>query len=237
MTDLPPKFDHVARVYRWAEYLALGPTLQRVRLQYLSYLPRTGHALILGDGDGRFTARLLRHSPRLQVTAIDSSPAMLRLLTNRCQWASNRLNTHLHDLRDLEPLLLTLPASDLIVTHFVLDCLTKTDTAILAQTLHRHAAPGAWWLVSDFAIPTRQPMRLLGAVYIRLLYFAFRLLTGLNVQHLPPITSTLAAAGWRSRTRHTRLGGLLFSALYETSSPGFGNAHATAPTAPSSTQT
>ena len=45
---LTPNFDRVARGYRWAEYLALGPLLERTRTRHLDALPGAGQALVLG---------------------------------------------------------------------------------------------------------------------------------------------------------------------------------------------
>ena len=68
-----PNFDRVARLYRWAEYLLLGPLLARTRKHFLPQLTSATHALVLGDGDGRFLAHLLHHAPKL--TPSPSTPA------------------------------------------------------------------------------------------------------------------------------------------------------------------
>jgi SAM-dependent methyltransferase len=87
-----PNFDSLARPYRWMEYLTFGSALQRCRTHFLPQLsgrcPALGTALILGDGDGRFLARLLAANPHLSVDAVDTSAAMLRQLTRRAAAAS-----------------------------------------------------------------------------------------------------------------------------------------------------
>src|SRR6185437_1080687 len=57
-----PKFDRLARVYRWMEWLSFGPYLSRCRRAFLPQLRDARRALVLGDGDGRFTAALLRRN-------------------------------------------------------------------------------------------------------------------------------------------------------------------------------
>ena len=83
MAARPANFDHIARPYRWLEYLTFGPYLERCRFHFLDQLKRHRRALILGDGDGRFTARLLATNPQISVDAVDSSAAMLNLLSER----------------------------------------------------------------------------------------------------------------------------------------------------------
>lgn len=207
-------FDRVARLYRWAEYLFLGPLLTRTRNHFLPQLTAARHALVLGDGDGRFLARLLRQEPHLEAIAVDTSVTMLELLRRRCAFAGTRLDVLQASATSL-PQALDLSQTDLIVTHFFLDCLTDVELTQLAQGLASAVPQGCRWVVSDFSIPQRQPWRSLGRVYIRLLYFAFRVLTGLRPQTLPHIQAALQAAGFHSISRAKHLRGLLYSELWE----------------------
>jgi SAM-dependent methyltransferase len=207
----PPNFDTVARIYRFAEYLALGPLLQRARTHFLPELPPRHQALLLGDGDGRFLARLLPHRPHLSALAVDTSAAMLRLLRHRCQ-------PYIQRVRTLQASALTVtpsPGTDLIVTHFFLDCLTQPELLTLAQTIAANTAPGTLWLLSDFAIPPTAILRPLAALYIRSLYLAFRILTGLRVTHLPDPQSALASVGFTRIARHEFLCGLIYTEIWQ----------------------
>jgi SAM-dependent methyltransferase len=207
----PPNFDRVARIYRFAEYLALGPLLQRTRTHFLADLPPRHQALLLGDGDGRFLARLLHHRPHLSALAVDTSAAMLRLLRHRCQPYIQRVRT----LQASDLTITPLPDTDLIVTHFFLDCLTQPELQTLAQNLAANTAPGTLWLLSDFAVPATPILRPLAALYIRSLYLAFRILTNLRVTHLPDPQSALSAAGFTRIARHEFLCGLLYTEIWQ----------------------
>jgi hypothetical protein len=211
----PQNFDRIARLYRWAEYAALGPFLQRARTHFLPELNdrrnALRNALILGDGDGRFLAALLHQNPNLQATAIDASAQMLTLLTQRCAFATSRLTTHQANLETFTPT--TTP--DLITTHFVLDCLDQPAVNHLATTLAAHTKPGTLWLLSDFGLPTRPLARTIARAYIRALYLTFRLLTNLQTQHLPDHTTALTRAGFTRIAHHQHLKGLLFTELWQ----------------------
>ena len=207
----PPNFDPVARIYRFAEYLALGPLLQRTRTHFLPQLPPCHQALLLGDGDGRFLARLLAQQPDLQATAVDTSATMLHLLRRRCRPHADRLRTHQASALAITPA----PETDLIVTHFFLDCLTQPEIQTLAHQLAAHTAPGTLWLVSDFAIPEVPILKPLATLYIRLLYLAFRVLTNLRVTHLPDPATALSAAGFARIARRELLHGLLYTEIWQ----------------------
>jgi len=206
-----PNFDHVARIYRFAEYLSLGPLLQRTRTHFLPHLPRRRLVLLLGDGDGRFLARLLAHRPHLGALAVDTSATMLHLLRRRCEPYAPRVRTLQASALTITPA----PETDLIVTHFFLDCLTQPEVDALTHHLAAHTAPDTLWLLSDFAVPPTPILRPLAALYIRFLYLAFRVLTGLRVTHLPDPQSALASAGFTRLARHELLCGLLYTEIWQ----------------------
>lgn len=207
-------FDLIARPYRTLEYLTLGRTLEHTRLYYLPHLLTARNALVLGDGDGRFLARLLAANPTVQATAIDLSAEMLRLLRERCAPYAGRLQTRQTNALDFTP-----PEGaryDLVVTHFFLDCLSQPEVEQLIRKIVPSLTSDALWIVSDFRIPAglmRWPARLL----VRSLYLAFRILTGLRTSHLPDHTSALQAAGFHRIEQTPFLFGVLTTEIWQRS--------------------
>jgi SAM-dependent methyltransferase len=205
-----PNFNAIARPYRWLEYLTLGRALERAREHFLPHLQSSNRALILGDGDGRFTARLLAFNPSIEIEAVDISAAMLTLLRRRAGPHQGRLTTHHTSAHTYIP---TSPP-DLIVTHFFLDCLTQPELDTLAIRLAAALPPHGQWLLSDFRIPPGL-MRLPAQLLVRALYLGFRILTGLRVRQLPDHTSALQQAGLTRVAHHHALFGLLTSELWQ----------------------
>lgn len=215
MRPAPPNFDKIAHPYRWLEYLTLGKALENCRLHFLPQLLDRRRALILGDGDGRFLAQLLKHNPGLRADAVDSSAVMLQLLRQRCEATSpntdSRLCTYHQDA-------LSFPLKnsyDLIVTHFCLDCFTRAELDSLIGRIGPRLAPNALWLISEFRVPSG-PMRLPAQLLIRSLYLAFRLLTGLRTTRLPDHATPLKKSGLTRISHQHRLAGLLTSELWQT---------------------
>ena len=211
----PPNFNHLAPIYRWLEYLTFGPTLQRCRTHFLPQLTHCQNALVLGDGDGRFTAALLQANPTIHITAVDASPSMLRTLKQASATHGDRLTTHIADLRVWTPYMANTAPYDLVATHFFLDCLSTEEIAALVSRLAPSLAPSALWLVSEFAIPPTLFGRLVAAPLVSLLYRAFQLLTGLRQRKLPTHSQVLADARWFCSARQTHLRGLLVSEIWQ----------------------
>jgi SAM-dependent methyltransferase len=214
MSSTDPNFNLIARPYRWLEYLTLGTALENCRNHYLPQLHNRDHALVLGDGDGRFLAELLKQNQHLRADAVDISATMLELLSKRCEAATpntaNRLRTHHANA-------LTLPLEgpyDLVVTHFFLDCLTQPDLNALITRIVPTLIPGSLWLVSDFRIPP-ELMRLPARLLVRTLYLAFHVLTGLHTTRLPDHVTPLTQAGFTRISAQHRLAGLLTTELWQ----------------------
>jgi len=207
-----PDFDRLAKPYRWLEYATFGPFLWRCRVRFLAEMQTCRSALLLGDGDGRFTAALLRANPQVRVHAVDGSPGMIGTLENAARANASRLTAEVADLRAWSPG--HAATYDLIVSHFFLDCLTSSEVAGLALRLAGSAAPGARWVISDFAVPSTRFGRLVARPIVAALYLAFRWLTSLRVRSLPGHAWALAAAGWSLEAEDTLLDGLLVSQLW-----------------------
>lgn len=220
MTETPsaaptpaPNFDRLAYFYRWMEFFTFGPFLHRCRCAFLGDLTSRRRALILGDGDGRFTAELVRANPTVQIDAVDASPAMLNALRRRAGPHAARIHAHCADARSWQH---TAPPYDLIVTHFFLDCLTTEEIRSMAGQIRTAISPSARWIVSEFAIPRGWFGQFFCKPLIWLLYRAFHLLTGLKVRSLPDHCAALREAGFALDHRQARLNGLLVSETWKT---------------------
>jgi SAM-dependent methyltransferase len=209
-----PNFDRLAGVYRWMEALSFGPWLWRCRCAFLGEMKGRKRALVLGDGDGRFTARLLRENPVVEIDAVDISRAMLEGLVRRAGVSGPRVRAQVADLRSWSPELSARCDGrdyDLVVTHFFLDCLTTAEVESLAARVRPLLADGAVWVVSEFAVPAGWFGRLVARPVVGFLYRTFGWMTGLRVRELPDHASALERSGFRLLRRTRWLRGLLVS--------------------------
>jgi len=213
-TAKAPNFDRIARAYRWMEWLSFGPWLWKCRAAFLAQIcnAQPQRALVIGDGDGRFTARLLAESCCTSVDAIDLSQAMLAEMRCNAGGNASRIRMQCADARTWE---CDAPGYDLIVTHFLLDCLTQGEVNELAIRLRRYVSPEALWVISEFAIPQSRFGMLVARPLIISLYKAFRVLTGLEVCRLPDHKRALDEAGFMRVCERQALGGLLISELWK----------------------
>ena len=217
MSDASPNFDRLAKPYRWLEYASFGRMLEHCRYHFLPACATARRAPILGDGDGRFTQRLLQTNLHAEIDAVDVSARMLQALHQRAGTvsaeAAQRVHTVQTDIRNFTP---ELQEYDLVVSHFFLDCLTLEEIHALIERIQPSLAPNARWLISDFSIPAQGWMRLPAQLLVRSLYIAFDWLTQLRIQKLPPYAEALTQHCFICLEQKTLLHGLLTTELWQT---------------------
>lgn len=205
-----PNFDTLAPHYRWIEKATFGSLLQWCRTALLPEMLAVRHALVLGDGNGRFLAELLAANPSVTVDAIDISPAMVELARHRVG-ETGRVRFLITDARS-KPFA---PASyDLIVTNFFLDCFPENDLDRLIARLAAALEPGGRWIVGDFRIPTHGWRRLVGRAALAAMYAFFRFTTGLPARRLVDPDPWLRRCGLALAREESRLSGFLSARLW-----------------------
>lgn len=184
--------DPIARWYRWMEYGAFGGALRRRREAFLFELGNPQRVLVLGDGDGRFLQSFAALYPEARIDAVDVSEKMIELARAR----ADRVAYHLADAREF----IFDTEYDLAVAHFFFDCFEEEELSAMLKRIHTKS-----WLISEFR-NTRWSWPVL-----RVLYFFFRVMTGLGTRSLPDHSAILERLGFRVEKEQRALGGLLAS--------------------------
>ena len=214
MTPPRPNFDRLAPAYRALERLTFGGLLHWCRTAHLGRLRGCRRALVLGDGDGRFLADLVRANSRIEVDSLDISPAMLELARRRVAGipgAAGRVRFTLADARS-DPL----PGDgyDLVVTNFFLDCFRPDDLAAIVRRASVACAPGAAWVDGDFREPPSGWERGAAKLLLAGMYGFFRIATRLPAGRLTDPAPLLAAEGFALAEEASRLRGFLSARLW-----------------------
>ena len=204
--------DPLAASYRWLEYAAFGHSLEHARFDYLAHAAAARRILILGEGDGRFLARLLHKNARAQISVVESSTRMIDLARLRVPVKErSRVDFHPIDAA-AEPL----PNGefDLAVSHFFFDILTPCAVRAVIDKANAQLCPGAHWLVSEFQVPAGALRGLHARVWLSAMYAFFAATTALQASSLPPYRDALERHGWSEVERRERRFGLIRSQVW-----------------------
>jgi len=202
--------DPIARWYRWLEYIGFGRALERRRNAFLNDVSDARRVLLLGEGDGRFLARLVPAIFRRPGAAID----YLDLRNRMREIARTRAGQQVHYVQGNA---LTIPLRDaeydLIVTHFFLDCFNQSNAEALVSKIAAASKPDARWLISEFRDRNRWTHLTIAALYL-----FFRITTGLETRRLIDHHPLLRQNGFMLEKSESARAGLLVSELWQKTS-------------------
>ena len=202
--------DPLASVYRWIEYAAFGSRLERHRFHFLKSAVGSKKALLLGDGDGRFLAALLKANAEVRVDSLELSAKMIAVAKRRVRNQA-RVQWMQGDARNI-----SFPNDqyDLIVTNFFLDCFSSDDVQALARRIRAAATPGARWIISEFRQPTKGWQAWHAKLWLRAMYLFFSAATRLKTRQLPDYREAIAAQGFGLLNEKVSVAGLIGSELW-----------------------
>jgi len=204
--------DPIAGSYRWLEYAAFGRALERARFDFLSHAAEARRVLILGEGDGRFLARLLRSNRHVSVAVIETSGRMIDLALRRVP-SGERSRVEFHQIDAVAGCLPEGPF-DFAVTHFFLDILDCHDAEAVIRKVSTALTPSGGWLVSEFQEPHGTLRRLHARLWLRAMYGFFSAATGLDVSKLPPYQDLLTRSAFYEIDYRERRFGLIRSQIW-----------------------
>jgi len=202
----------IARAYRWIEYAAFGPALERSRFLYLDHLHNARRVLVLGEGDGRMMERMLVAAPDATFDIVELSAAMIARARERVG-ESSRVRFICGDAREFD----ITPGYDAVVACFFFDCLGEGDARKLIHRIAGAMNHGVW-LISEFAVPDAGWRRCHARMWIDTMYAFFRTSTGLQVRALPPLDKLFAECGLQRTAKTSARWGLIVSEVWQ--SPG-----------------
>jgi ubiquinone/menaquinone biosynthesis C-methylase UbiE len=206
-------FHLLAPHYRWMEAVLAGRALQRCRTAFLDHhAPR--HALLVGEGNGRFLEALPTRHPTTRITVVDSCRAMLETAEKRI--SRRGIETSRIDwIEAVIPEWQPPPAAfDMVVANFFLDCFDEDTLPAVARTLAAASAPRARLLVADFATPPRGPARWRARILLATMYAFFRATTRIRASRLVDPEDALRGAGFTPVARRGFQAGFLVASLW-----------------------
>lgn len=213
LSDPVRGYDRLARWYWLLEKPVFRNDLQWARVALLPELPPVDRILMLGDGDGRLVAEVLRRQPHAHVTSVEQSPEMLRLQRRQVTQlnAEDRVRLVCQDARAWSACGETF---DCVIAPFFLDCFSEAELKCHLPQWMGLVEPGGWFYHVDFVLPAAGWRRLRATFWSTVMHQFFRWQTGLTVRELVPVEAFFDGADWLVHRTQTLNHGFLQSRLY-----------------------
>ncbi|MEM9367340.1 MAG: class I SAM-dependent methyltransferase [Planctomycetota bacterium] len=221
MPDPLRGYDRLAMPYRAIEWAVFGNRLDDARQALLDSLTSLTDSsppqrvLVLGDGNGRLLAQLIRRLPEARFISVDQSPSMLKQQmartgdqAHRVRFVASRIDRDF----DWSRAHLKLDEVELVVAAFFFDCFCREELRTIAQALVASLRPHAriYWV--DFLEPARPSLttRMIRRSMLRF----FRLAAQHPNMHLVDVGRVLTEAGCPVEQQWSDREGFLHAAIH-----------------------
>jgi len=143
-------YDSVAPFYVLLEKLSFGDELNIARRAFIETVLHAKSTLLIGEGNGRFLGDCLKSKAGGAITILDSSRKMLDHIARRIK--KTRHNTELEMICDelLNWQSETIPAFDVVVTHFFLDLFRPLTQRRVIEKITRISKSDTAWINVDY---------------------------------------------------------------------------------------
>ena len=199
-------FDAVAWYYDRLARIVFGKSICRSQTCFLSTLSSTSNILVLGGGTGWWLKEFLQKKPGCRILYVDASPAMLNL-AKKAVGDDKRITFRLGTENSIKEV----HEFDAVITFFFLDLFSHEKLRDVIAGIKIALKPNARWLVSDFINTTWWH-----ACILSVMYFFFRISTGLQNKSLPDWTGLLLESNLRVLEHKMFFGNFIKSGLYQT---------------------
>lgn len=209
-------FDFIAPYYDFCSNLIFGKSLLRAQYRYFKSIETADSVLILGGGTGELLLPLSKYIQFEHLTYLDISPRMISLAVQHGGSLRIDAENKIEFIAGSTELLPENKRYSLIITPFVLDCLSKESLAKVMIQLDHHLKPGGIWLFSDFNVSKDNGRSsVLNHAMIKFLYLVFNLFCHLGIWQLPHFNEAFRKLGYTTLQESHSLGGLLVSRAYQ----------------------
>jgi ubiquinone/menaquinone biosynthesis C-methylase UbiE len=203
----------VAWIYPTLERVAFGRKLEDARNAFFDSVVCRKRLLLIGEGNGRFLAKCVRHKIGGSITVVDLSGKMLSLVRSRVKRIEVQTALELvhSDFREWQGVG---QQFDAVVTHFFLDLFLPDSQRTVIEKITALSRPKTIWVNIDFRPTLASP---LNRCVDWLQYRFDRLISGVEADHHYDPAPLIRAAGWLSRQERTYCDGAVIAELFEPS--------------------
>ncbi|WP_172665833.1 class I SAM-dependent methyltransferase [Flammeovirga sp. OC4] len=147
------QFDYIAKFYDFIAAIVFGKAIQEIQLKHLPKIKKKSRVLIIGGGSGKILKKIDELGIASEVIYIEKSPKMTALAKKiRIKTPVKFINTSYENAKEYGRF-------DLIITNFFVDLLNEKQFQTFIPFIYSLLNDGGKWIVTDFRIHERFPLR------------------------------------------------------------------------------
>jgi ubiquinone/menaquinone biosynthesis C-methylase UbiE len=178
----PNNFTPIAPIYDVLAKAVFGNTLHQAQVDALTHVVAGARVLVVGGGTGKILADLgSLHPSGLHITYVEQSAGMMARARKRDFKANEVEFVQL----PIESVMLGQADFDVVVTPFILDCLSEPLLGGVCSKLATGLRPGGLWLHIDFTLNADSPAW--QRLTMKAMYAFFHIAAGIGADALAPL--------------------------------------------------
>lgn len=208
-------FDRLAKIYDRLAKVVFGKSLVKGQVHFMHEITDCQNVLILGGGTGYLLEQALKANSTGEFWYVELSEKMVTLSQERIQKnlpeAMSRINWISGSIEDLPSEV----RADAVCTMFFLDLFEGERLRTEVERIDSHLSSNARWLLCDFQIADRIPMRWFSRVLIWVMYRFFRWICAIPAGRLGQFSPEIERIGFQVKDSVTYFGGMVLSRVFE----------------------
>ncbi|WP_172826740.1 class I SAM-dependent methyltransferase [Flammeovirga sp. SJP92] len=147
------QFDYIAKFYDFLAAIVFGKAIQEIQLKHLEKVRKNSRILIIGGGSGKILKKIDQLGIASEVVYIEKSPKMTALAKkNSIRTPVKFVSTSYENAKDYGQF-------DLVITNFFVDLLNEKQFQKFIPFIYSLLTDSGKWIVTDFRIHERFPLR------------------------------------------------------------------------------
>ncbi|NME71654.1 class I SAM-dependent methyltransferase [Flammeovirga aprica] len=147
------QFDYIAKFYDFIAAIVFGKAIQEIQLKHLERIKRKSRILIIGGGSGKILSEIDQLGLASEIVYIEKSPKMIALAKkNKINSPIKFINASYEDAKEYGHF-------DVIITNFFVDLLNEKQFQAFIPFIYSLLSENGKWIVTDFRIHERFPLR------------------------------------------------------------------------------
>ena len=201
-------YDNIAPFYDLLSHLVFGNYISQAVRFLVNAIPANSSVLIIGGGTGQILEEISKkYISGLQITYVELSKKMISLSKKRSTGDNSVvfINQSISDFTFYQQF-------DVVITPFLFDNFSTRTTKVFFNKIDSLLKPFGFWLLADFQLSEKN--NLWQKLLLRIMYFFFRFLCGIEASHLPDTASLFKHYKYQLVSKQTFYGKFIYSSVY-----------------------
>lgn len=194
-------YGRIAPFYQLLSQIIFGKSLIHAQQKVLASIPPKNRLLILGGGDGEIFKNLKNFPDSIDFVEVSSK--MINLAKTKTTFPVNWIHENTFRFQPNG-------TYDYIYLPFLLDNFTPEQAGTLISSFKNWSSQNGIVIITDYPEKPAEWQKVL----LKTMYLFFKIVSGLKVNQMPPVSGLMQSEGWKRVATQTSFSGFIETKTY-----------------------